>query len=215
MSDNPASMPASSGGGPVKIGQKALPFALLAWLPWMTAAGFALLAGFLGQVYFAARSEVTTLREQAALAEIEGQTLRQRMEAERILSSRRTADLLVELRQQTDLARLRIVLLITASGATSPAQAVAIWDAQRQEGELAAFQLAPLAPDRSYRIWIIDPQYPDPVSAGAFTVAQSTGDARIRLKPEKPIATASRFAITAERTDGEPRTDGPFILSSP
>jgi hypothetical protein len=60
---------------------------LLAWLPWIAAIGFALIAGFLGQAYFAARSEITALREQGALADVENQSLRQRMEAERILSA--------------------------------------------------------------------------------------------------------------------------------
>jgi anti-sigma-K factor RskA len=186
---------------------------LLAWLPWIAAIGFALIAGFLGQAYFAARSEITALREQGALADVENQSLRQRMEAERILSARRTADRLAELRQPTELPQLRLVRLVAATDTKPPTQAIVIWDDRRQEGELAAFQLPPLASDRSYRIWIVDPQYPEPVSAGVFTGAQSTGEARVQLKPAKPVTNAARFVVSVELMGGAPDAPGPIVLS--
>jgi anti-sigma-K factor RskA len=136
------------------------------------------------------------------------------MEAERILSSRRAADLLAELREQNDLARLKIVPLVFPSGSNPPALAFAVWDPHRQEGELAVCKLPLLAPDRDYQFWITDPQYPDPVSAGVFAVPPSTSEARIRFKPDKPVTTAARFAISVERKGGVPHAEGPIVLSS-
>lgn len=214
MSDDNASTSAQSTNGPSETSGKIAPSRRCAWLPWMAAGGFALLAGFLGQIYFAARSEIVTLREQGALAEIEGKSLQQQIEAERILSARRISDLLADLREQGGLAPLKIVPLVFPPGFTPPALAIAVWDPHRQEGELAVSKLPPLAPDKDYQLWIIDPQYPLPVSAGVFTVEPATSDARIRFKPDRPVTTAARFAVSVERKGGVPRAEGPIVLSS-
>jgi hypothetical protein len=187
--------------------------AALAWLPWIAAAGFALLGGFLAQAYFAARSEITLLREEATLADIENRSLQQQREAERILSSRRLADRVAELRPGADLAQLRMVVL-AATESSSAAQAIVAWDARSQEGELAAFRLPAPASDRQYWVWIIDPQYPEPISAGPLTVAPSTGEPRLRLKAAKPVSNSARFAISVEPAAAEPHSPGPLILSS-
>ncbi len=89
-----------------------------------------------------------------------------------------------------------------------------IWDAARQEGELAVFQLPALPSGQAFRICITDPQYPDPVGAGSFTVETPAGDAHVVLKPARPIATAMRFTICAGSLAGGPRPSDPVVLSS-
>ena len=190
------------------------PSRLLAWLPWVAAGGFALLAGFLGQTYFTARSEIIALREQGALAVIASQGLQQRIEAERILSARRIADLLAERPEPGSRAQLQVVPLVFPSGSAPPDLAIVVWDPARQEGELAVAKLPPLAPDKDYQLWISDPQYPRPVSAGVFAIGAAVGETRIRFKPDQPVATAARFTISVERKGGVPRTEGPIVLSS-
>jgi hypothetical protein len=191
-----------------------IPLRLLAWLPWIAAGGFALLAGFLSQAYFAARSEMIALREQGALAALESQGLQQRIEAERILSARRLADLRAESPEQGGLARLKIVPLVSSRGFAAPALAIVLWDPVRQEGGLVAANLPPPAPDKDYQLWIMDPQYPDPVGAGVLTVGTTAGDVRILFKPDRPVAAAARFAVSLERKGGVPLAEGPIVLSS-
>jgi hypothetical protein len=191
-----------------------IPLRLLAWLPWIAAGGFALLAGFLSQAYFAARSEMIALREQGALAAIESTGLQQRIEAERILSARRLADLRAELPEQGGLARLMFAPLVSAPGFAAPALAIVVWNPVRSEGEFVAANLPPPAPDKDYQLWIMDPGYPDPVGAGILTVGTTVGDVRIPFKPDRPVATAARFAVSLERKGGMPRAEGPIILSS-
>ena len=203
--------PASTGAAP-ETNAPAAP--LLAWLPWIAAIGFALLLGFLGQAYFAARSEMTALREQAALADIEVQSLQQQLEAERILWARRMEQHLAGAGSPQEPAQLRVVPLYAGTGAQAPVRAVILWNAARQEGELAAFQLPALPPDQSYRVCITDPQYADPVSAGAFTVPAPAGDARVHLQPGRPVANAARFAISVGSPAGDPRPSDPIVLLS-
>ena len=212
MSEDPASPGASPGKEPATSPASPAPIATpLAWLPWIAAVGLALLLGFLGQAYFAARSELTAMREQAALTDIENQTLKQRMEAERILLAHQMAG---GSAGAADISQLQIVPLATPDGAKPIAAAFVIWDARRRQGELAVFQLPGLPRDQNYRVWISDPQNPEAVSAGMFTVPPTGGDARVSLRPAKPVAGAARFTIAVESVAGEPGQPGQVVLSS-
>ena len=214
MSDDNARIPGPAADGPAGTGGRMIPLRLLAWLPWIAAGGFALLAGFLSQAYFAARSEMIALREQGALAAIQSKGLQQLIEAERILSARRLADLRAGLPDPGGLARLTLVPLVSAPGFAAPALAVAVWNPVRQEGELFAVNLPPPAPDKDYQLWIMDPQYPDPVGAGVLPVGTTVGGVRIPFRPDRPVATAARFSVSLERKGGVPRAEGPIVLSS-
>ena len=214
MSDDNARIPKPTADGSAEAGGRMIPLRLLACLPWIAAGGFALLAGFLSQAYFAARSEMIALREQGALAAIVGKGLQQRIEAERILSARRLADLQAGLSEQGGLGRLKIVSLVSAPGSAAPALAIVLWDQVRQEGEFVAANLPPPVPDKDYQLWIMDPQYPDPVGAGVLTVGATAGNVRILFKPDRPVAAAARFAVSLERKGGVPRAEGPIVLSS-
>jgi hypothetical protein len=214
MSDDDPNMRPRPENGPVWTGGGSLPYRLLGWLPWIAAAGLALLAGFFGEAYFAARVDNAMLRQQEALSAIERKSLLQRMEAERILAARRIAGLLTERGPRGDLSQLQVVPLEFPASGTPPALAVAIWDPVRQDGELAATQLPALGADKDYQLWIAEPDNPTPVSAGAFAVDPATREARIQFKPARPVSAAARFIITIERKGGAPRADGPVVLSS-
>ncbi len=214
MSDDNARISGPAADGPAGTGGRMIPLRLLAWLPWIAAGGFALLAGFLSQAYFAARSEMIALREQGALAAIAGKGLQQRIEAEHILSTRRLADLQAGLSEQGGLDRLKIVPLVSARGFAAPALAIVLWNPVRQEGELVMANLSPPAPDKDYQLWIMDPQYPDSVGAGVLTVGTTAGDVRLLFRPDRPVAANTRFAVSLERKGGVPRAEGPIVLSS-
>ncbi len=177
---------------------------LLAWLPWIAAVGFALLLGFLGQAYFSARAQMAALRVQAALADIECRSLRQQIEAERILSARRQELRLAGDRTPEELAQLRVVPLFAGTDARAPVRAVVVWDPARQEGELAAFLLPALPSGQCYRVDVTGPSSADPVAAGTFTVKAPEGDARMHLRPARPVADANRFTVSIAAPDTQP-----------
>jgi hypothetical protein len=136
------------------------PGGLLAWLPWLAATGFALFAGAALSAWFALRSEVAVMRDQAALAEIKEKTLRQQIEAEEIISDRRMADLRDKLESPRDLGRLRVLPFVPTGGIAQPSRAVAVLDPDRQEGELFVAALPAPAPDKSYQLWLFDSEHP-------------------------------------------------------
>ncbi len=204
-----------------------------ALMPWAIAAGLALGTGWLAQLYFGSRSEADLFRNQAALAEISHQSSRQQLEAERIIAKQQlttlqqqvtstaaqlaesrgqVARLTNDLKTQGDLASLKITALASMLNNSPKAIAVAVWDPAKQEGVLKVEQLPALLPNQDYQLWVVDPQYPNPVDGGVFTVDAQTGAARMPFKARQPVGAVSAFAVTLERKGGVPKAEGPFVL---
>jgi anti-sigma-K factor RskA len=267
--DGPA--PAAAPGNvirPAAFGYRAL-------VPWAAAAGFALIAAWLGQLYVASRTDADLLRGQQELAEVALKQARTRLEAERLLSSQNVADLSRqiaddarrlaeaqrmaadteqrraalqsqeaearrqlaaaqerlaaqekqlgdareriatldrELRSQADLASFKIAALASMLDNSPQALAVAVWNPARQEGVLKVEKLPALAANQSYQLWIVDPQYRDPVDGGVFEVDPVSGEARVNFRSDKRVDAINAFAVTRERKGGVPKAEGPFVL---
>jgi anti-sigma-K factor RskA len=182
-------------------------------LPWAAAACFAIAAGWLAELYFSSRSEAALLRDEKALADLALQTARSQLEAERILNRERLASLDRELKTQGDLAKFKIAALTSLLNNSPQALAVAVWDPAQQQGVLQVEKLPALAADKDYQLWVVDPNYPNPVDGGTFTVDPQTGAQRVVFKPKQPVKAINAFAVTLERKGGVPKAEGPFVLS--
>ncbi|MGH8587874.1 MAG: anti-sigma factor domain-containing protein [Gammaproteobacteria bacterium] len=152
--------------------------------------------------------EVATLTQRIdvlanASAEVSGQLGRARQQV---------ANLTAELKSQVDLANLKITTLASMLKNSPRALAVAVWDPRQQEGVLNVQNLPALAANEDYQLWVVDPQYPNPVDGGVFTVEPSGGRARVQFKTNQPIETVNAFAVTRERKGGVPKAQGPFVL---
>lgn len=194
--------------------------------PWAAAAVFALGALWLAQLHFAQRATTDLLASQASLAEVALQTARQQVEAERLLARQqvaalegqvaereaRIAQLTRDLKSQADLAELKITALSSLLNHSPQALAVAVWSNTRQEGVLQVEKLPPLAPGQDYQLWVVDPQYANPVDGGVFAVDTQSGAARIVFRARQPVAQVNAFAVTLERKGGVPKAEGPFVL---
>jgi len=194
--------------------RRVTPFAPPAWIPWAIAAGLALTSAWLTQLYFTQKSESIAQHEQAALAQMEIQSVQNQLEIQHILASRQLADLQEQIKTNSDLSRLEIAKLVSLLGNSPQARAVAVWDQATQQGVLTVEKLPALAADKDYQLWVIDPKYPDPVSGGVFTVDAHTGTARLAFHPGQLIATAAKFAVSCERKGGRPKPEGPIVLLS-
>ena len=117
-----------------------------------------------------------------------------------------------ELKSQGSLADLKITALVSKLNNSPEARAIAVWNPGKQEGVLTVEKLPALASDQSYQLWVVDPQYPNPVDGGIFTVDPATGDARITFKSKQPVKSIAAFAVTLERKGGVPKAEGPFVL---
>ena len=79
---------------------------------------------------------------------------------------------------------------------------------------LKVSQLAMPASDKDYQLWLIDPQYKSPVSAGIFAMDPATGEAHVKFKTDKAIDTIAKFAISLEAKGGMPEPHGPIVMLS-
>lgn len=104
-------------------------FRVPAFIPWALAAGLAVLAAWLGQSYLLERTAAARYRQQHAVADVALQTLRQQLEAERIVTRRQFQDIdqqvnaantaLVQSRTQLDSANTQLASTRTQLDGTS------------------------------------------------------------------------------------------------
>jgi anti-sigma-K factor RskA len=187
------------------------------WAPWLVAACLAVAVAWAERQYGAAKAAYATLSEQHRVAELAlEQTRSQLDDAKRLIteSSRQVAELSTRLKDEGDLAHFKIATLASMLGNSPAAVAVAVWDPARAQGVLAVSKLPALASEKDYQLWVIDKQYPSPVSAGVFVVDPVSGEAHIVFRADKPVGTIAKFAVSLERKGGSPSPEGPIVLVS-
>ena len=137
--------------------------------------------------------------------------------ARRDLAARdqRVTDLTRQLAAQGTLADYKIATLASLLGNSPQSLAVAVWNPANQEGVLTVQKLPALAADKDYQLWIVDPQYSNPVNGGVFRVDPTTGETRVNFRADQPIKTLARFAVSLERKGGAPKAEGTMVLLSP
>jgi anti-sigma-K factor RskA len=124
----------------------------------------------------------------------------------------RVAKLTEDMRVQLDLTNYKITILASIAQNSPEALAAAVWNPANQEGVLKVEKLPALLPSQDYQLWVVDPQYENPVDGGVFTVDPQTGEARFTFKPNQPVKAVAAFAVTLERKGGVPKAEGPFVL---
>lgn len=208
-------------------------------VPWALAAGFALVAGTLtlertnlqkqidklnGGVASTA-TEQTNL--QTALARLEGENktlatakstfasqLAKLEDDNRALAVERTTlqNTVATLQNDNAFSQLKIATLGALVDTYSKGKVVVLWDEQKQTGVIKVANMPMPASDRDYQLWVVDPDYQTPVSAGVFRLGQD-GIGRTVFHPVKPIHKATTFAISIEQKGGVPVHKGPIIMA--
>lgn len=181
------------------------------FLPWALAAGLALSTGWFALRSISLQTANRSLESGRQLAELAHGLARTELEERTLLAERVISDLGDRLRMSADLRRLRVCPLAPPEPQSSPLQAVAVWDPERQTGMLAVDHLPAVAEESDYQIWVIDPQYPAPLNGGVFKPGVD-GRASVTFKCDRPIADATAFAVSLERKGGAPRAEGPLVL---
>jgi anti-sigma-K factor RskA len=115
------------------------------------------------------------------------------------------------LEQRDILSQIQIATLNSKLANAPDANAVVVWDEKKQRGLLKVRQLPPNPADRDYQLWMVDPRYKNPVSAGLFHIAND-GALSIQFQPAAPVREAKGFAISLERKGGVMRAEGPIVL---
>jgi hypothetical protein len=183
------------------------------WAPWIAAAGLALVCAWLLLAYVAAYGDLVSLRSQEALRAVENKALQQQIDAERILSSQRAADLLDELHARDEPGPGQIVPLAAPQAAGLPPTAFVVLNANRQDAELVLAGIPALPADKDYQLWMADSENVVAVSVAVFTVDSMSGGYRVPFKVGQLRANSS-FAVSVERKGGAASRQGPIVLSS-
>jgi anti-sigma-K factor RskA len=165
------------------------------WLPWALAACLAIVCAL-------SWSQQKELRQKTSAQ------AKQLLDLNQLADSLRnqTQDLkqaVVTLQETNRLAGLRIAMLNSKLEDSPKAVAVSLWDEQQQRGVFVVQNLKPLPADKDYQLWVIDPKYPTPVSAGVFQVDEH-GTVRLQFKTDKLIEAPDKFAVTEEPKGGLP-----------
>lgn len=179
----------------------ALPSFIPPWLGWLVAT-----ACFFATVFFAAKSfnvrgQLQSALESERVARLETGTLKNLLEAERILS-RAQLDRLA----RTGLDQL-VLLPLSSPDAQSAAHAVIALNPSLHEGLLVASNLPAPPADKSYHLWAT-PAASDPVHLGPLPPSDSTD---VRLLFTLPAETRA-FKITQDPEP--PASDTPSLLST-
>jgi hypothetical protein len=218
---SPAPRPTGSTSDEAKTAATGAIFRLPGWTGWLAAAVIALGAALLVQLFLGARGELVAVREEAALSRVEAQSTLNLLEAERLLSQRQIAELrnaherLAALERSSDPVYLKIHTLSSQLENAPEAQGAAVWSTEKQSGSLVISSLPPAPAGRTYRLWIIDPEYPDPVDAGAVKVGDAPGGTRYDFRVARTVRTAEKLRVTLESRDGVTTPEGPTVLSTP
>ncbi len=146
--------------------------------------------------------------------------LEERDAASRVEAAKLTADRdalqqrIAELERKAPLTSIQVATLTSKMSAAPEAKVTIAWDGARQEGILKTSDVPPTGRDRDYQLWIVDPRYKDPVSAGVFSVTQG-GRTEIVFRPKLRIASAKAFAVSLERKGGVSKAEGPIVFAGP
>jgi|GEM_PF-2644327 hypothetical protein len=110
-------------------------------------------------------------------------------------------------------------LLVLRPGATTPEHrplpiGALVWDGPQQRG-LALVQHLPSPPaGQAHQLWLHDPKYPIPISAGVLPRTTS-GLVRYWFKPLFPIQQLTKASVTLEAAGDQDKPQGPVLLESP
>jgi anti-sigma-K factor RskA len=174
-----------------------------AWLPWAVAGGFAVLVA----VQFV---QAQALRQQTNAQAFEAEGLRKQT-ADLNSAVTNLSSQIAALEKKDEFSRMRIAMLSSLLDNSPKALAVSLWDNDKQNGVLVVQNLAPAPTDKDYQLWVINDKYPAPVNAGVFSVDEK-GNVRFTFKPDMPMTSVDKFAVTVERKGGVPKAEGKVAL---
>jgi anti-sigma-K factor RskA len=168
------------------------------WAGWAVAACLAAACFWLNHERAEAIGGSRQARSQLAEAQLESAHARQELAAS----------------QKSDaLARVQIATLSSKLAQAQNATAVVVWDEEKQRGILKVTRMPKPAGGKDYQLWVIDPQYPQPVSAGIFQV-EKPESTRVAFRAARPIGAAQKFAVSLEVKGGVPEVKGPIVMIS-
>lgn len=154
------------------------------WFPYALAACLAALAIVQG---------VAILDLRTGKAELQSQLLTANDEAARLRASNAQMS-------------LRLTALEAKDPAYAGAKVLVAWDAIQHHGTLATANLPPAPAGHDYQLWVLDPNAPQPLSAGVIMTSRAFDAPSVSVKNPG-------FAISLEPAGGSPAPTGPILFA--
>jgi len=130
----------------------------------------------------------------------------------------RIAQLVAEaeaLKQQDERSQLQIATLQNSQiWEYRRCEMIVVWNGGKRQGVLLLDNMPRVDSGMDYQLWVIDPNKPDPVSAGVVEV-NAKGVAKIAFKPVDAVGETVKFALSVEKKGGVPKAEGPIVLVGP
>lgn len=148
--------------------------------------------------------ERQTFRRQLAAKEADNQALQDAV-----------AKLTTENRERLRQIELLVLRPVAAAAELRPAPVGAVaWDGAYQRGVALIANLRPAPAGQDHQLWLHDPKYPIPISAGVLPRA-SPEPVRLWFKPLFPIQHLTKVSLTLEVQGGADKPQGPLLLEGP
>ena len=119
----------------------------------------------------------------------------------------------VTLENKERLTHLNVLLLRPTADASS-AIGVVVWDRPQQRGLVRVENLGTAPPGQDHQLWLHDPKYPIPISAGVLPAVKN-GSMRHGFKPLFTIEHLTKVTVTLERRGGVDKPQGKVVMESP
>lgn len=158
-------------------------------------------------------TRANTQQSRADIAEATASRTRQEADSLKSSLTQLTSELQA-LQQRNALAQMQIATLQSTVTEFQQGVAVVVWDSEKEQGILKLEKMPPIAADKDYQLWVVDPAKPKTVDAGIVRV-DSNGFARVEFKPVVDVSEAAKFAVSIERKGGVAENEGPVILVGP
>lgn len=120
---------------------------------------------------------------------------------------------IAELENQNDSCEIKVAMLDSMVDSTRHGVAIVAWDGMKQQGVIKVQNMPRPAANEDYQLWIVDPEYSQPVSAGVLSV-DASGTGNVMFKPGRPVNSADKFAVSLERKGGVPQREGSIVMLS-
>ncbi len=178
---------------------------------WGMAAALALAATIFGVVALQRGDRIAELNDQLAQARqmiesVSADLAAMTMNRETLVAR------IAQLESSRQLDSLRIAALSSQLEQASQAFGFAVFDPATDEGLIEVIDLPAIDRDsQDYQLWVVDPQYENPVDGGVLEVG-ADGKARVRFRAKQPVTQVAAFAVSLERKGGVPVAEGPMVL---
>jgi anti-sigma-K factor RskA len=157
-------------------------------------------------------SQSTAVTDLAALRDDKARLEQQLSESQKIAEGFKQE--IIALKQTSALASLELASLRSQNKAWLESVAVVVWDNAKQEGMLKLSKMPPATSGHDYQLWVVDSASSAPVSAGVVKISDK-GVAVVGFKPATQVTSASKFALSVEKSGGVEKNEGPIVLLSP